>query len=63
MSVPALAENPALAPFVDFYLSEGVTTLVGAEEGQVPVRASSATRTSPAQVAAWEAQETGTREG
>ena len=62
VSVPALAENPALAPFVDFYLSEGVTNLVGADEGQVPyVRLSD--EDLAAQVAAWEAQETGTREG
>ena len=62
MSVPALEENPALAPFVDFYLSEGVTTLVGADEGQVPYVPLS-DEDLAAQVSAWEAQETGTREG
>jgi len=62
VSVPALEANPALAPFVEFYLGEGVTTLVGPEEGQVPyVQLSD--EDLAAQVAAWDAQETGTREG
>ena len=29
-------ENPALAAFVDYYVGEAVTTLVGPDEGQVP---------------------------
>lgn len=29
-------ENPALAAYVDFYLGEGIDTLVGPDEGQVP---------------------------
>ena len=62
VSVPALADNPALAPFVDFYLSEGATTLVGPDEGQVPYVALS-NEDLAAQVAVWDAQETGTREG
>ena len=36
VSVPALESNPALAPFVDFYVNTAITTLVGAGAGQVP---------------------------
>lgn len=35
VSVPALEANPALAPFVDFYVSS-LTDLVGTGDGQVP---------------------------
>jgi phosphate transport system substrate-binding protein len=62
VSVPALESNTALAPFVDFYIGEGIATLVGADEGQVPYVPLS-DEDLAAQVAAWEAQETGTREG
>ncbi len=62
VSVPALESNPALAPFVDFYIGEGIATLVGADEGQVPYVPLS-DEDLAAQVAAWEAKETGTREG
>ncbi len=62
VSVPALAENPALAPFVDFYINDGIATLVGADEGQVPYVSLSDEEVA-AQIAVWEAQETGTREG
>ena len=36
VSVPALDSNPALAPFVDFYMNTAITTLVGSGAGQVP---------------------------
>jgi phosphate transport system substrate-binding protein len=62
VSVPALAENAALAPFVDFYINDGIATLVGADEGQVPYVPLSDEDVA-AQIAVWEAQETGTREG
>ena len=62
VSVPALESNPALAPFVDFYIGEGIATLVGADEGQVPYVPLS-DEDLAAQVAVWDAQETGTREG
>jgi phosphate transport system substrate-binding protein len=57
-----LAENPALEAFVDLYISEGITTMVGAEEGQVPyVPLSEEDLAATQQV--WEAKETGTRDG
>jgi len=57
-----LGENPALAPFVDFYLDEGLSTLIGTGEGQVPYvplsdEALAATRS------VWENRETGSRDG
>ena len=57
-----LAENPALEAFVDFYVSEGLTTLVGAGEGQVPYVPLSEEDVAATQ-AVWEAKETGTRDG
>ena len=36
VNAPSSAENPALEAFVDFYVTEGITTLVGSDEGQVP---------------------------
>jgi len=62
VSVPKLEENPALAPFVDYYLNEGVTALVGTGDGQVPYVPLS-DDTLAEQVAVWEAREVGTREG
>jgi phosphate transport system substrate-binding protein len=62
VSVPALESNAALDPFVDFYLTEGVTTLVGADEGQVPYVALGDEDLAATQ-AVWDAKETGTREG
>jgi phosphate transport system substrate-binding protein len=62
VSVPKLEENPALEPFVDFYLNEAITTLVGPEEGQVPYVPLSDEAIAE-QLAVWEARETGTREG
>jgi phosphate transport system substrate-binding protein len=62
VSVPALESNAALAPFVDFYLNEGVTTLVGSGEGQVPY-VMLGDEDLTAQLDVWAAQETGTREG
>jgi phosphate transport system substrate-binding protein len=53
-------ENPALDGFVDFYLNEGITTLVGTEEGQVPYVPLSEDDLAATQ-AVWEARETGTR--
>jgi phosphate transport system substrate-binding protein len=57
-----LAENPALEAYVDFYVTEGITTLVGSEEGQVPYVALNAEAAAETQ-SVWEAKTTGTREG
>jgi phosphate transport system substrate-binding protein len=62
VSTGALEGNAALEAFVDFYVTEGITTLVGTEEGQVPYvplndEAVAETR------AVWDARETGTRDG
>jgi phosphate transport system substrate-binding protein len=57
-----LAESPALEAFVDFYVTEGITTMVGTDEGQVPyVPLAEEDLTATQQV--WEAKETGTRDG
>ncbi|HSP28309.1 MAG TPA: substrate-binding domain-containing protein [Ilumatobacteraceae bacterium] len=61
-SVPALESNAALAPFVDFYVGEALTTLIGAEEGQVPYVPLTDEGVAATQ-GVWEARETGTREG
>ncbi len=57
-----LAENPALEAFIDFYVAEGITTMVGAGEGQVPYVPLSTESVSETQ-AVWEAKELGTRDG
>ncbi len=57
-----LDENPALAPFVDFYVGEGIGTLVGTGDGQVPYVPLSADALADTQ-SAWEARETGSRQG
>jgi phosphate transport system substrate-binding protein len=62
VSASRLAENPALQGFVDYYVNDGMFTLVGAEEGQVPYVALSAEDAAATQ-AVWSAQETGTRDG
>jgi phosphate transport system substrate-binding protein len=62
VSVPALESNAALEPFVEFYVTEGITTLIGADEGQVPYVALGDEDLAATQ-AVWDAQETGTREG
>ncbi|MGB0113566.1 MAG: substrate-binding domain-containing protein, partial [Ilumatobacteraceae bacterium] len=62
VSVPKLDENPALAPFVDYYLNEGITALVGTGDGQVPY-VPLADDAYNEQLTVWEARETGTREG
>jgi phosphate transport system substrate-binding protein len=57
-----LAESPALEAFVDFYVTEGITTMVGTAEGQVPyVPLAEEDLAATQQV--WEAKETGTRDG
>jgi phosphate transport system substrate-binding protein len=64
ISVPALEANPALEAFVDFYIGEAITTLVGPdiEAGQVPYVPLADDAVAEVQ-AVWEARETGTREG
>jgi phosphate transport system substrate-binding protein len=62
VSTGKLAENPALEAFIDFYVTEGITTLVGAGEGQVPYVPLSAESVAETQ-AVWEAREVGTRDG
>jgi phosphate transport system substrate-binding protein len=53
-------ENPTLERFVDFYVNEGITTLVGTEEGQLPYVPLSEDDLA-ATLAVWAARETGTR--
>lgn len=56
------ADNPALAAFVDFYMNEGITSLVGAGDGQVPyVPLADATATEMQQL--WADRVTGSRDG
>jgi phosphate transport system substrate-binding protein len=55
-------ENPALSAFVDFYVNEAITTLVGTGDGQVPYVPLAADEVTTAQ-GVWAARETGTREG
>ena len=62
VSVPALEGNPALEGFVDFYINEAITTLVGAGEGQVPYVPLNDEAVAEVQ-GVWDARETGTREG
>jgi phosphate transport system substrate-binding protein len=62
VNTASLAENPALEAYVDFYVSEGMTTLVGTEEGQVPYVPLNEEATAATQ-AVWEDRETGTRDG
>ena len=62
VSTSALDDNPALAPFVDFYVDQAITTMVGPGEGQVPyVALGDDALTATRQV--WAARETGTRDG
>ena len=55
-------ENPAVAAYVDYYVNEGITTLVGTGEGQVPYVPLAADAVAEAQ-GVWAAREAGTREG
>ena len=56
------AENPALAAFVDYYVNEGITSLLGTGDGQVPYVPLSAEDVAATQ-AAWAARTTGTQQG
>src|SRR6056297_1119977 len=62
VSVPALESNAALEPFVDFYVGEAITSLVGPGEGQVPYVPLNDELLGETR-SVWEARETGTREG
>ena len=55
-----LEENEALAPFIDFYVNEAITTLVGTGDGQVPYVPVSAETLAETQ-RVWAEMETGTR--
>jgi len=59
VSATRLAENAALEAFVDYYVNGALTTLIGAEEGQVPYVALNADDLAATQTA-WEARQTGT---
>jgi phosphate transport system substrate-binding protein len=62
VSVPALETNPALEPYFDYVIGEAITTVIGADEGQVPyVQLNDELLAETRRV--WEAKETGTREG
>ena len=62
VSVPALETNPALEPYFDYVIGEAITTVIGAEEGQVPyVQLNDELLAETRRV--WEAKETGTRQG
>ena len=52
------AENPALSAFVDYYVNEGITSLLGTGDGQVPYVPLSAEDVAATQ-AAWTARTTG----
>ncbi|HEX6659564.1 MAG TPA: substrate-binding domain-containing protein, partial [Ilumatobacter sp.] len=52
------AENPALSAFVDYYVNEGITSLLGTGDGQVPYVPLSAEDVAATQ-AAWAARTTG----
>ena len=62
VSVNKLAENEALAAFVDFYLTDEGLGVLGTGEGQVPY-VPMATEDVTATRAVWEAREVGTRDG
>ncbi len=62
VSVPRLAENPALAAFVDFFMSDEGFGVIGTGEGQVPY-VQLATADLEATRAVWTARETGSRDG
>ena len=62
VSVPALESNTTLEAFVDFYIGEAITTLVGTGADQVPYVPLNDEQTAETQ-GVWEARETGTREG
>jgi phosphate transport system substrate-binding protein len=62
VSVPAIESNPTLEAFVDFYIGEAITTLVGTGADQVPYVPLNGEQTAETQ-GVWEARETGTREG
>jgi phosphate transport system substrate-binding protein len=62
VSTNRLADNPALQAFVDYYVNQGMQTLIGSGEGQVPYVTLSAEDMAATQ-AVWESQETGTRDG
>jgi phosphate transport system substrate-binding protein len=62
VNVEKMESNPAVEGFVDFYMNEGITTLVGTEEGQVPYVPLNEEDLAATQ-AVWEARETGTRDG
>jgi phosphate transport system substrate-binding protein len=64
VSVPALESNPALAPFIDFYMSDDGFGVIGTDvaAGQVPyVQLADDELSSTRGV--WEAREAGTRDG
>jgi phosphate transport system substrate-binding protein len=52
------AENPALSAFVDYYVNEGITSLLGTGDGQVPYVPLSAEDVAATQ-AAWTSRTTG----
>lgn len=62
VNVGKLDENPALEPFVDYYVNEGITTLVGTGDGQVPYVPLSPEALAETQ-RVWADRETGTRQG
>ena len=62
VSTAKLADNPTLEAFVDFYVTDGITTLVGTGEGQVPYVPLNAEALAATQ-SVWENKETGTRDG
>ena len=62
VSVSKLEANPALAAFVDFFMSDEGFGVIGTEEGQVPY-VKLAEADLEATRAVWTARETGTRDG
>jgi len=62
VSVPKLAENPALEAFVDYYVNTGIVEFVGTGDGQVPYVPLNDEAVAEAQQI-WADKVTGTREG
>ena len=61
-NLASVESNPAVAAYYDFVNAEGLSTLIGAGDGQVPYVPLTAEGLAETQ-GIWEARETGTREG
>jgi phosphate transport system substrate-binding protein len=62
VSASRLADNPTLQAFVDYYVGQGMSTLIGSGDGQVPYVPLNAEDAAATQ-AVWDSRETGARGG